>query len=331
MKWLFFIAGLIRGANAFAQQPGDLKVIAAHYSADTAFIIPEKDLVPECITYDVKTGIFFVGSIYKRKLIAIGHNGTINDFVTTATDGLHAVLGIKADEKRRWLWALSCNAPFVPTNATVKDTSYTTAIFKYNIDNGKLVKKYVLKDTAVVFNDLTINEDGDAFITNTHSGSIYTVNHAKDYPEEFLPRKSFKEPNGIAVWKNSLFIAHDAGVALIDLATKKIQLIATRGKDFIGGIDGMYFYKGCLIGVQNVTDLKKVIKIHLSDSFNRAEKIDTLYANTAPLDYYLPTTGTIVNGYFYFIFNSQVANFDKNGKIFPMDNLYPVMIMKLKL
>ena len=43
------------------------------------FIIKEKDLIPESLCVDSRTGIIYVGSTYKRKIIQIIHVGlTVN-------------------------------------------------------------------------------------------------------------------------------------------------------------------------------------------------------------------------------------------------------------
>ncbi len=40
-------------------------------TSSTAFAIDEKDLHPESIAYDENTGIFYLGSIHKRKIISL--------------------------------------------------------------------------------------------------------------------------------------------------------------------------------------------------------------------------------------------------------------------
>ena len=74
-------------------------------TSSTAFVIDEKDLHPESIAYDETTGIFYLGSIHKRKIISIDQNGISKIFVPEKQDSLMAVNGIKINSKDRLLWA----------------------------------------------------------------------------------------------------------------------------------------------------------------------------------------------------------------------------------
>lgn len=77
-----------------------LVLVAAVTASETAFLL-EKDLIPENIAYDAKTRAFFVGSMYKAKIIRIGADGVVSDFVPSRRDGLLSVLGMKIDPARR--------------------------------------------------------------------------------------------------------------------------------------------------------------------------------------------------------------------------------------
>jgi hypothetical protein len=301
-------------------------------SRDTAFIINEKNLIPECITYDQMKKRFFIGSMYKRKIIAINKNGKIYDFIKPGSYGLNAVLGIKADRKNRVLWVLSDNAKFIPTDHISDNSNFTTAVFKFDIENGKLLKKYIITDTTVFFNDLSISENNDVFITNTFSGSIYRIEHKSDSLKVFLPKGSFDSPNGISSRKDELYIADDKGVSIVNMTTKKIQRIITGTNSFIGGIDGLYAYnKDQLIAIQNEIKPKQIIRIYLDWSHKRVTHIDKLFTSNLSAKYYSPTTGTIIGNAFYYILNAQSGSFDKSGKILPNKDLAPLMIKKIAL
>ena len=85
--------------------------------AEVAFRIADPDLIPEGIAYDPKTRTFFVGSTFKRKIVAVDAAGRARDFTTEAQDGIFGVLGLRVDADRRILWAISAPA------TTVQDLS----------------------------------------------------------------------------------------------------------------------------------------------------------------------------------------------------------------
>jgi hypothetical protein len=66
----------------------------------------------------------------------------------------------------------------------------------------------------------------------------------------------------------------------------------------------------------------------LNATFDKIESARVLVANHTLFD--IPTTGVIVNDWFYFIANSQMSNLEK-GKIIDPSRLKEVVIMKIKL
>ena len=78
-----------------------------------AFKINEPDLIPEGIAYDKRKITFYIGGTYLRKIVSIDEKGAVKNFTGEAQDGLRGVLGMRVDEKRRVLWAISSDAGLV--------------------------------------------------------------------------------------------------------------------------------------------------------------------------------------------------------------------------
>ncbi|HEY6148798.1 MAG TPA: hypothetical protein VIZ69_13915, partial [Thermoanaerobaculia bacterium] len=64
-------------------------------NAAPAFTIPEADLIPEGIAWDPGSRTLFVGSLAKRKIVAVAPDAAVRDFVPSGRDGLQLVLGMK--------------------------------------------------------------------------------------------------------------------------------------------------------------------------------------------------------------------------------------------
>src|SRR5215203_2769380 len=58
----------------------------------TAFTVREKGLVPESVAYDPVRATFYVGSVYKRKILSVGRGGAVEAFAA-ARDGLWSAMG----------------------------------------------------------------------------------------------------------------------------------------------------------------------------------------------------------------------------------------------
>src|SRR5215204_4593431 len=67
----------------------------------------ERDLIPEGIAVDGRTGSIYVSSIAKHKIIKIDGGGKSKDFISANENGFLEGLGMKVDEKRNLLWAIS--------------------------------------------------------------------------------------------------------------------------------------------------------------------------------------------------------------------------------
>jgi len=296
-----------------------------------AFSIPEKGLITEGLAYDPVTQTFFVSSVHKRKIISISKSGEVTT-LATEQDGLFSALGMKVDPARRHLWVSSTAFPQMINFK--KEEDGTSAILKFDLRTKKLLKKYVLPNTGEkhTLGDLTIHSNGDVFTTDSTSPAVYVIRHQTDELELFLENIGFVSPQGLAFSSDEqhLFMAdYSTGLFDIDVKTKKVFHFAPLGGATLLGIDGLYFYNGALIGVQNGVTPHRIVRIELDSNFKRAERVDVLEANN-PL-FLEPTLGVIVKDEFFFIANSQWPLVDEKGKLAPDDKLQKPLVLKMKL
>lgn len=304
------------------------KLKAPVVNSTRAFIVKEKDLIPEGIASDTKTGKFFLSSLYKRKILQINPDGSVKDFTTEAQDGLMAVVGMKADAEKGILYAVSSHTNTMK-NSDPKDQG-KAGIFKYDISTGRLIKKYMAAGNNHFFNDLAYTKDGDLYVTDSQSPAVYLISKDTDSLKLYLDLAGYQYPNGIALSDDGkyLFVAHSAGILKVDLSNKKYAPVTSEGNISLEFCDGMYFYKNTIIGVQNM-NFNRIARFYLDENLGHVKKMEVLEANNP--DFIIPTTGTILGGELYFIATSQLRAFDENGKILPEDKLKDVLILKLKL
>lgn len=99
-------------------------------------------------------------------------------------------------------------------------------------------------------------------------------------------------------------------------------------KRFAPGGDGLYWYRGGLIAIQNGIGSARIARFSLSKDGRRAGKADVLENRSTFTT--LPTTGALRGDEFFFIANSGIDN--QNGaKILDPTRLEPVKIGVLKL
>jgi len=294
-----------------------------------AFTVQEKDLVPESLAYDETTDVFYLSSVYKRKILSITPSGEVKVFAAES-DGLWSVMGMKVDRANHVLWV--CTTAHQQMSNYRPEDKGKSALLKYDLKTGKLLGKFEPADTTKPhwLGDLAINSKGDVFATDSVTPAIYVVRHGGNKLETFLEGAPFVSPQGLDFTKDQkqLFVAdYSKGIFLVDLKTKKASSIAS---DFaILGIDGLYAYKGSLICVQNGVNPQRVIRLTLNKNLNHFDRFETIEANNPVFDE--PTLGVLVKDRFYFIANSQWGAIDQSGHLAPADKLKDPMILKLKL
>ncbi len=305
-------------------------------NSSIAFTIPEKDLLPESIAYDNLKEEFYVGSTRKGKIIKVSKDGSKQDFITSKKEGLWMIIGMEIDVQRRHLWVCSSGGDNLEGYTRKDGTEGRPAgVFKFNLDTGKLINKYVLDVTGQVhfFNDLIISKNGDVYITHMFSEhALYTIPKEQDQLVKVFSSSAIKYPNGIALSDNQsqLFIAHSDGISVYDIQDQKTRHIQVPVGVKISkqeSIDGLYYYKNSLIGIQ--PDTKTVQQFKLDKTGYKILSAKPLEVNHPMMNN--PTTGEIIKDKLYYVANAQFGSFNKDGSLFSQDKLYEVCILKLPL
>lgn len=284
--------------------------------ATTAFTIKgQRDLVPEGIAYDPVDDVFYLSGLYRRKVVRVTRDGRATDFIPEARDGMLAGLGMKIDRTKRHLWVISSTTKEM--RGYVKDQE-ASMLAAYDLRDGSLVRK--LDPAPARLNDLIL-DDGTIFATNMGTHTVVRLAPGADTFETYAD--GFIFPNGITNDGTSLYVADFRGLHRFTLADKtrtKIDIPNT----LLGGIDGLDFHEGTLIGIQNSMGNPRVLRVHLAE--NRVEVLES----RNPL-FELPTTGAIADGEYWFIANPGLRAFDEDGRIWPEAKLQEPVMLKLPL
>jgi len=271
----------------------------------------EKDLIPEGIAVDPRTGKMYVTSIASHKILTVDTNGNCKDFILSDEYGFLEGLGMKVDVKRNLLWALSNKR---------NGKWFTSQVHAFDLGSSKAKHFYSIKDTIPhLFNDLDIDEQGNIYLTDTHYSAVYFLDTRKRKLDLCLRNNLTMYPNGIALGKNNqLFIAtYKNGIVKIDLK-KKMSGLLIGVKDSIKshGLDGLVFSNNSLIGVYNYNiydstgfAICAIIKYSLNEKGNviKEELID----NDNP-HYVEPTTLCVTGKKLFVLANSHLAAYNAN-------------------
>ena len=289
-----------------------------------SFVINDSLLIPEGITYDATHQTFYVGSLARQKVVRCSGTGECTDFVTAERAGFWMVVGMKVSPDAKSLWICS---------ASERDTVNGYAgIFQFEISSGKLLQKFVMdnKKGGHLFNDIVITQRGDVYFTDSKDGKVWRLPSGSTTLAEHAT--GFVYPNGIALDEQNkvLFVADFTGLHVVDLASGKRSALSHQGKTYLTGIDGLYYYKGTLLAIQDSGNQDdRVVRFQYDLKKNIISKTETLQSFRP--DFIFPTTGTFVNGQFHYIANAQLRNLQPDGSLVNPEKLVRPVILKLNI
>ncbi|HYD78894.1 MAG TPA: SMP-30/gluconolactonase/LRE family protein [Paucimonas sp.] len=277
--------------------------------APVVFRIADTTFIPEGIAYDAPSKSFFVGSIYQKRIVRIGADGRMTPFSQEA-DGLQHVLGIAIDQPRRLLYAISTSA----MTAEGRKQAFN-AVVRYDLNTGKRNGEYRLPE-ARQLNDVTVAPNGDVYASDSRSGAIWRAFVDNEAKAAFVPAGLLRGTNGIAVSDDgkTLYAGHSMGVARIDIATGGVDDMPSPPQANVAAIDGLYYHRGELLGVQNGTHPGRVIRMRLASNGTAIDSVETLQSHHHPA-FDEPTTGAVADDGFYVLATTQVARFNARGEL----------------
>jgi hypothetical protein len=124
-----------------------------------------------------------------------------------------------------------------------------SAVVRHRESDGAVMGSYKLPTQKALCNDVALLKNGSFAATDSNNGAVFHLVKGKLVPLALTT--PIYLPNGIAsdLSKNRLYVAHAGGVVVHDFKTGKSRELAAE-KTLIGGLDGMVWHNGALIGVQ---------------------------------------------------------------------------------
>jgi sugar lactone lactonase YvrE len=258
------------------------------------FEAPEE--YPEGIVYDAGNNVFYVSSVHTGTIGQVGKNGNYKPIYTD--NSLKSTFGMKImpSEKRLWVCAGDPNYSKFRDSSTYKKmirligVDLTTNKKVVDIDLSKL---YNGRHFA---NDLTVDNNGNIYITDSFSPVIYKVDSsgkASVFAQNILFGAVGVGLNGI-VWHSAGFLLvnnnSNGNLLKVDLRDPG-QVSKVKINQFFPGADGLLLdAQNNLLLVQN-KGVNKVFRLSSKDNWSTAQVMAATqasdlfsYPSTATLD-----------------------------------------------
>jgi sugar lactone lactonase YvrE len=286
--------------------------------AREAFRTTEKDLIPDGLAYDKRRNVFYLGSLNRRKIVEIGRDGNVSDFVPEGRFALLPVRGISVDSSDDSVWADSFSDD-------------GQAELMHLDGTGKLMGRFKPAGaTKHGFNNLVIRKSGEVITTDSLANAILRFDPALRTFKVLQVHRPLFYPSGIALGDDrTLYVTDSLGVVRVDLANGESRDVDPGPKSTLAGIDGLYWYKGSLIGIQIGIGSPRVAAFRLSSDGLRVTRT-TVLENRSHFCA-SPTTGAIVGSdLFFFVANSHMEDMN-DGKVMDVTQLEPARVGVLRL
>lgn len=326
------VTPLLSGADGAPARQAAAALRIPVSTSEVAFRLGQRDLIPEGIAHDPVGNHFYVGSIYRRTIVRVDEAGRATTFVPDKQDGLLSVLGMKVDAARRVLWAAT------EGNLNMQDAQPgdvgRSALVAYDLRTGRLRRRFDVAPDPIrhLFNDVALGADGEVYVTDSEEGSVYALATGSERLERLIGPRALDYPNGVALAGDGrrLFVAHVAGIAVVDIASRRVTPLPHPPDTTVADIDGLYRVGHGLVAVQNGLSPARIAHFMLDDREQRVVGL-RLLERGHPLFASIPTTGTMAGEWFYYIANAQLRAYTPDNRLLPLDRLQETVVLRTRL
>jgi len=320
--------------TALATRPDFVALIRQHDTNRAPFVrsvvravLPDTTLWPEGFDYDARTRSYYVSSVRHRTIAELSADGSVRELWPRDRPDMGAILGVRVDTARRVLWATTST---VPQMARYDSSSPpVAALLRIRLPDGAIERRWTLPPSprGHVLGDLAVDTRGDVWITDSNDPVVYRLRAGSDTLER-TTSPLFRSLQGIAPTTDgrAVYIAdYSHGLLRLDPDTRVVTRLIDAPSSTSLGCDGLVWYHGSLIGVQNGVVPARIMRFALDATGTRILTAERLDQNTTVADE--PTLGAIIGDSFVYVATSQWEKHDAAGERLPGVALAPVVLL----
>jgi hypothetical protein len=144
-------------------------------AADGQITFRAETTYPESLSWSTKQQRFFVSSVRKGTIGKVSRDGIYTPFITD--DRLVSTVGLLVDDSRNALWVTNSD-PGAGERTNAASQGKLAGLARYDATTGKLVAYHdlgKLSEGAHFANDIALDGDGNAYVTDSFAPVIYKV------------------------------------------------------------------------------------------------------------------------------------------------------------
>ena len=260
------------------------------------YTVEQLGLIPEGIAFDAQTGRLFFGSMRTGDIYVLDEHDQLSKFATVDRESRLSAIGMTVDRGRGLLWAVGTS--FNMAEHFDADAPTRTGVFGFNLTSGELEREYLVDETVAGLNDVAVGPSGKLYASG---GVLHVLDPDEDRLVPLATTPDLFGSNGITTDPSgdTLFVSsYPVGIGAINLETGQLRFLEAPEGTSLYGIDGLYWYRGGLVGIQNGIQPWRLLRMTLDDGLTEISVVHVIeFANDAAV----PTTGAIVGNEIHYI------------------------------
>ncbi len=316
--WEYIVGALNTNAQPFGE-------------GGVAYTLPAGDLLLESVAWDPGRKQLLVGSIREGAVHAVDARGKLEPLLRAdAENGMWAVMDVAVDSRRGVLWVASTAIPHFKGYRPERDLG-RAGVFKFDLASGKFLKSYLSPSVlghAFFMSSLALAPDGTIYAADGVNNAVYMVRD--DQLKRVFHAPTLTSIRGMTVsgdGRSLYFADFERGVIGYDLAAGRPFDVGVPNNLALGGIDGLLWWKGQLLAIQNGMQPTRVMRLALAPDGRSFSSAQPLLAGQPDMP--LPTLGTLDGDTLYVIANGQKHLYDRFGLPVRRDALEATRIYRL--
>lgn len=273
--------------------------------------------MPEAMTQDPDSGRFFVGTIGDGLILSSTDGAEWETFASAEdVDGLMAVFDLAVDAERGQLWVAT--APVPQFSGFDRHRDQPAGLLRFDLASGELIEKVSVapaQGSNPVIGSLVVANDGTVFAADTRQPVLYRLPPGGSTLEPFFGHHNFSSLRGLALSEDGskLYVAdYEVGILVIGTGEQqqawKLHVPENLNE---GGIDGLYWWDGHLVAIQNGISPQRVLRLQLGPDGLGVVNVAPVVAGLEAFD--TPTFGTMVDNDLVFFAVSHWGHVDSRG------------------
>ena len=294
-------------------------------------VLPDSTFWPEGVDYDARNGRYYVASVRHRTIAEWSPGGAVRELWPRGQAGIGAIFGVRVDAAHGVLWVTTSGLP--QSDGYTAGDSGIAALMRVRITDGVIERRWDLPPSprGHTLGDLAVGPGGDVFLTDSGDPVLYRLRAGADTLEP-LRHPLFRSLQGVApaTAGDVVFVAdYSHGLLRVDLRSREVHRIADAPNSTSLGIDGISWDGGAIIAVQNGVAPARIMRYVLDASGRNITSAEVLDRNSTVADE--PTIGTMADGAFVYVANSQWEKYDGGGKRVNGTTLRPPVLLAVPL